>query len=60
MKLAASEKNRLEEKQRLIRRYREKSGNEHKPVYFDEQLNEEDGQIYQRYNYSYFEVDRLN
>lgn len=42
MKLANSEKNRLEEKQRAIRRYKEKFGIEHKPAYFEEKFNPDD------------------
>lgn len=58
MKVAAFEKNRLEEKQRMIRRYKEKNSIEHKPVYFEEWKNPEDQQVYWRYNGSYFEHDR--
>lgn len=36
LKLAASEKHRLEEKQRAMRKYMEKKGIEYKPAYFDE------------------------
>jgi hypothetical protein len=39
MKLAAHEKNRLEEKQRAVRRYNEKHKIEHKPKYFIEEIN---------------------
>ena len=42
MKLAASEKNRLEEKQRAVRKYNEKHNIEHKPAYFDEWKNPDD------------------
>eukprot|EP00349_Pseudokeronopsis_sp_Brazil_P002619 CAMPEP_0202962080 /NCGR_PEP_ID=MMETSP1396-20130829/6186_1 /ASSEMBLY_ACC=CAM_ASM_000872 /TAXON_ID= /ORGANISM="Pseudokeronopsis sp., Strain Brazil" /LENGTH=344 /DNA_ID=CAMNT_0049682417 /DNA_START=1332 /DNA_END=2366 /DNA_ORIENTATION=- len=58
MKLAAAEKTRLEEKQRTIRKYKEAKGEEHKPAYFFQQMNEEDGQLYWRYNFQYFEKDR--
>lgn len=58
-KLAATEKNRLEEKQRAVRRYMEKHGQEHKPKYFDEWKNPEDpDNIYYIYNGLYFEKDR--
>ncbi|TNV85646.1 hypothetical protein FGO68_gene6666 [Halteria grandinella] len=58
-KMAASEKNRLEEKQRAVRRYKEKNGIEHKPVYFDEWKNPDDPEnIYYKYNGTYFERDR--
>jgi hypothetical protein len=41
-KLAESEKHRLEEKQRAVRKYNEKNGIEPKPYYFDEWQNPED------------------
>ena len=60
MKLAASEKNRLEEKQRAVRKYNEKNNIEHKPAYFDEWKNpDDDNQIYFRYNGKYWEHDWL-
>jgi len=40
MALANSEKIRLEEKQRALRKWREERGIEHAPVYFDELKNE--------------------
>lgn len=58
IQLAASEKNRLEEKQRAVRRYKEKFNINHKPVYFEEWKNPEDDMIYYRYNNQYFEKDR--
>jgi hypothetical protein len=59
--LAASEKNRLEEKQRAVRRYNEKHGITPKPFYFDEVQNPDDpGVTYYRYNGKYFEQDRKN
>lgn len=58
MKVAAFEKNRLEEKQRIMRRYKEKFHIEHNPMYFEEWKNPEDDQIYYRYNRTYFEQDR--
>jgi oxysterol-binding protein 1 len=58
-KLAASEKDRLEEKQRAVRKYREAMKIEPKPFYFDEWTNPEDPQqTYYKYNGKYFEVDR--
>jgi len=59
MKLAASEKNRLEEKQRAVRKYNEKNHIDHKPAYFVEWANPDDeNQIYFRYNNLYWEKDR--
>ncbi len=58
MKLAAYEKNRLEEKQRAIRKYKEALNMEHVPYYFEEKPNVEDNQPYWRYNHQYFERDR--
>ena len=61
MKLGAYEKNRLEEKQRSVRIYKEKMGIHHKTVYFDEWRNPEDkDEVYFRYNGTYFEKDRKN
>lgn len=40
--LATQEKNRLEEKQRAVRKYKEKMGIEHQPSYFDEWKNPTD------------------
>ena len=58
-KLAASEKHRLEEKQRAVRRYNEKHKIEPNPFYFEEWKNPEDpDQIYYRYTGKYFEQDR--
>lgn len=60
-KLASSEKNRLEEKQRAVRKYREALKIEPKPFYFDEWTNPDDpDQVYYRYNRKYFEMDRKN
>ena len=59
-KLAAEEKNRLEDKQRAIRKYREKNKIENKPAYFEEWRNPEDPeQTYYRYNGKYWEQDRM-
>lgn len=58
MKLAADEKNRLEEKQRAVRKYNEKHKIEHKPFYFDEWKNPDDEEhMYYRYNGKYWEQD---
>jgi len=58
MKLAGFEKNRLEEKQRAVRRYNEKNNINHRPIYFEEKFNPEDNQMYFMYNGTYFERDR--
>jgi hypothetical protein len=42
MKLAADEKNRLEEKQRAVRKYNEKHKIEQEPFYFDAWKNPDD------------------
>jgi hypothetical protein len=61
MKLGGHEKNRLEEKQRAVRMYKEKNGKKHETVYFEEWKNPEDNnEVYFRYNYTYFEKDRPN
>ena len=60
-KLAAVEKNRLEEKQRAVRRYNEKNNITPQPFYFDIIDNPDDpSQKYYKYNYKYFEHDRPN
>ena len=59
MKLAVVEKNRLEEKQRAVRMFNEKFDINHKPTYFEEWHNPDDGnQIYYRYNNLYWDRDR--
>ena len=59
-KLAASEKHRLEEKQRAVRRYNEKHKIEHMPKYFERWQNPDDpNHEYYRYNGLYFENDRI-
>ena len=61
MKLAAEEKNRLEEKQRAVRKYNEKFNIEHRPCYFEEWVNpDHDSEVYYRYNGKYWENDRVN
>ncbi len=55
-KLAETEKHRLEEKQRAVRKYNEAKGIVPKPFYFDEYLNPDDPeQVYYKYNGKYFE-----
>jgi hypothetical protein len=50
----------LEEKQRAIRRYKEKNKIAHLPAYFEEWKNPDDPeQVYYRYNGKYFENDRI-
>mmetsp|Transcript_13985 Transcript_13985/g.9863 ORF Transcript_13985/g.9863 Transcript_13985/m.9863 type:complete len:93 (+) Transcript_13985:1845-2123(+) len=58
MKLAAYEKDRLENKQRAVRKYKETNSLEHKQVYFNQWHNDRDGQTYFVYNNKYFENDR--
>jgi len=59
-KLAAVEKNRLEEKQRAVRRYNEKTKTQVKPFYFEEWENPDDPtKVYYKYNNLYFEKDRV-
>lgn len=60
-KLAETEKHRLEEKQRAVRRYNEAKGIEPRPYYFEEWVNPDDpAQNYYRYNGKYFEEDQKN
>ncbi len=57
--MAIFEKNRLEEKQRAVRRYREHLNTEHIPYYFVESpIDEDSQQPYWQYNQRYFEEDR--
>jgi len=59
MKVADYEKKRLEEKQRAVRKYKEKNHIEHIPFYFVEAPNVYDNnENYWRYNSLYFENDR--
>jgi hypothetical protein len=60
MKLAAKEKERLENRQRTFRKYYEATGKHHEARYFTKYRNERDGQDYWRYNNRYFEQDRLH
>ena len=54
---ATKEKDRLENKQRAVRKEREKNDIEHKPSYFEIFNNPEDNQEYFVYNKTYFEID---
>ena len=55
---AAKEKDRLEQKQRAVRKEREKNNIEFEPSYFKTWQNPEDDQQYFIYNNTYFEHDR--
>jgi hypothetical protein len=57
---AAKEKDRLEVKQRKVRKDMEKHKMEHVPSYFRLEMIKEDGQEYHIYNGLYFEEDRKN
>ena len=58
-KLATFEKNRLEVKQRLVKKYNDSHKIQHKPAYFDVWENPHDpGKTYYKYNNKYFEHDR--
>lgn len=57
---AGKEKDRLEVKQRKVRKWRETLNMEYQPAYFVQELNPEDGQMYWKYNFKYFEQDRKN
>jgi hypothetical protein len=54
LELAASEKHRLEEKQRHKRKEMEKSHQTHKPVYFEETYDELDGELIYKYVKDYW------
>ena len=58
MKTASEEKDRLEQKQRAVRKIREELNIEHKPLFFEKWDNPFDGQLYYVYNYKYFEHNR--
>ena len=60
MIMAATEKERLEGKQRRVRKYKEANKMEHKPAYFEPKHIEQDDQIYFVYTQNYFEQDRKN
>jgi hypothetical protein len=55
LKLAAQEKDRLETKQRAVRKMREDMHLEHRPAFFKEWENPYDNQVYFVYNGKYFE-----
>lgn len=55
MKLAAYEKERLENRQRTFRKYHETIGYHHEPRYFKKWRNPNDNQDYWLYNNLYFE-----
>jgi hypothetical protein len=59
MKLAAYEKERLENRQRTYRKYYEANGKHHEPRYFEKYINPSDEKEYWRYNNLYYERDRL-
>ena len=59
MKSAADHKDRLENLQRAVRKWREENKTEHSPRYFTTWKNEGDGQTYFVYNKLYFEEDRV-
>jgi len=54
LKLATSEKNRLEEKQRAVRKWREEKGIEWTPVFFDEEKKSDGEQVF-HYKGGYWE-----
>jgi len=58
MKTAEVEKDRLEWKQRAVRKYNELNKIEHQAAYFDTWENPADKQVYYVYNKKYFEEDR--
>lgn len=58
MRTAAYEKDRLENRQRAVRKLREAKKEEFAPSYFEVWKNPHDGQDYWIYNKKYFEKDR--
>lgn len=60
MKLASAEKDRLEQKQRALRKMKEELHLEHKPAFFVPWENPYDNQTYYVYNGEYFEHCRKN
>ena len=60
MKLASIEKERLEQKQRVVRRIKEEHHIEHKAAFFEQWKNPYDDQVYFVYNNRYFEHARKN
>ena len=59
MKIAAIEKDRLENRQRTFRKYYEATNKQHQPRYFKKWRNPADNEEYWIYNNLYFENDRL-
>jgi len=55
MKQASIEKDRLEVKQRAVRKLKIDLKLEHKPTFFDPWMNPSDGQVYFLYNNKYYE-----
>ncbi len=53
---ASQEKQRLEEKQRRIRKEKEHAGVEHKPRYFDQTLDPHSGEQLYVFNNKYWEL----
>lgn len=52
---AAEEKHRLEEKQRAVRKQREKLGLEYKPKYFNQTIDPHSGENMYQFNSTYWE-----
>lgn len=57
---AAAEKHRLEEKQRSVRKYREKNQIAYKPFYFDEVEDEITGHKTYKFKHTYWEKRKKN
>lgn len=60
MQTASTEKDRLEQKQRVVRKLKEEMKMEHEPMFFKPWDNPFDGQLYFVYNHKYFEHNRPN
>lgn len=52
--LAATEKNRVEEKQRAVRKIREQNGEEFKPMWFEKAVDKTSGEEYWKFNNKYW------
>jgi hypothetical protein len=59
MEDAAKFKDKLEVKQRAVRKFKEKEKIEHHPAYFEKWKNPYDKQEYWKYNHKYFEKDKV-
>ena len=59
MVTASQQKERLEQKQRKLRKEKEAANIVHVPAYFEEYENPLDNQTYFVYNHKYFEQDRM-